>query len=132
MKAMLGANVKTNFRLAALLLCLGRVLLGCERQHTPVPSKPQSRLQMEPPPPTPIAEERKQLGESGWKPEWGNVVEEALPPWMLSKRAAGKVKGFCPQFGTMVQADKRAFWAYFFEALASAEAGLNPAAVVIP
>ncbi len=83
---------------------------------------------MEPASPTPIAEQREHLGESAWKPEWNKVVQEALVPPMLSKRAASRVKGFCPQFGTMVQADKRAFWAYFFEALASAEAGLNPAA----
>jgi hypothetical protein len=36
------------------------------------------------------------------------------------------VRQFCPRFGEMSTADKRAFWAYFFQALAGAEAGLNP------
>jgi hypothetical protein len=37
---------------------------------------------------------------------------------------------FCPRFYEMGQTDKRAFRAYFFQALAGAEAGLNPNASV--
>jgi hypothetical protein len=33
---------------------------------------------------------------------------------------------FCPRFYEMAATDKRTFWAYFFQALAGAEAGLNP------
>jgi hypothetical protein len=33
---------------------------------------------------------------------------------------------FCPRFYEMAETDKRTFWAYFFQALAAAEAGLNP------
>ena len=33
---------------------------------------------------------------------------------------------FCPRFYQMSETDERAFWAYFFQALAGAEAGLNP------
>ena len=33
---------------------------------------------------------------------------------------------FCPRFSSMAEADKRAYWAYFFQALAGAEAGLQP------
>ncbi len=36
------------------------------------------------------------------------------------------VKPLCPRFTTLSEADKRAFWAYFFQALAGAEAGLVP------
>jgi hypothetical protein len=36
------------------------------------------------------------------------------------------VRRFCPHFYQMGDVDKRAFWAYFFQALASAEAGLDP------
>jgi hypothetical protein len=36
------------------------------------------------------------------------------------------VRRFCPRFYEMDTADKRTFWAYFFQALAGAEAGLNP------
>ena len=36
------------------------------------------------------------------------------------------VRQFCPRFYEMGQTDKRAFWACFFQALAGAEAGLNP------
>jgi hypothetical protein len=35
------------------------------------------------------------------------------------------VRRFCPRFFEMGTPDKRAFWAYFFQALAGAEAGLN-------
>jgi len=36
------------------------------------------------------------------------------------------VRRFCPRFFEMGTTDKRTFWAYFFQALAGAEAGLNP------
>lgn len=36
------------------------------------------------------------------------------------------VRRFCPRFYEMGTTDKRTFWAYFFQALAGAEAGLNP------
>jgi hypothetical protein len=45
---------------------------------------------------------------------------------MLSVAVVRDVRPFCPRFGTMSEADKRAFWAYFFQALAGAEAGLKP------
>jgi len=38
------------------------------------------------------------------------------------------VRPFCPRFNALSDADKRAYWAYFFQALAGAEAGLTPTA----
>jgi hypothetical protein len=40
------------------------------------------------------------------------------------------VRPFCPRFDAIGEADKRAFWAYFFQALAGAEGGLKPTAHV--
>ena len=45
---------------------------------------------------------------------------------MLSPAAAKAVRSYCPNFETEAEADKRAFWAYLFQALAGAEAGLDP------
>ena len=82
---------------------------------------------MKPAPPTPIAEKKEELGSSKtWDPAWDAIVEKALPPEMLSNRAARAVHIYCPRFAEETTADKRAFWAYTFQALAGAEAGLNP------
>src|ERR1700687_855926 len=56
----------------------------------------------------------------------GPVIEKALPPEMLSSQVPQGVRRFCPRFYEMGETDKRTFWAYFFQALAGAEAGLNP------
>jgi hypothetical protein len=45
---------------------------------------------------------------------------------MLSSQVPKDVRRFCPRFYEMGETDKRTFWAYFFQALAGAEAGLNP------
>jgi hypothetical protein len=39
---------------------------------------------------------------------------------------ARAVKPFCPRFNALSDEDKRVFWAYVFQALAAAEAGLIP------
>jgi len=49
---------------------------------------------------------------------------------MLSPKVAKAVKPLCPRFSALSEGDKRAFWAYFFQALAGAEAGLVPTANV--
>ena len=77
-------------------------------------------------PPTPIAEKKQELGEPSWDPQWDVMVEQALSPEMLSPRIARGVRRFCPRFASLSEADKRAFWAYTFQALAAAEAGLKP------
>lgn len=79
-----------------------------------------------PAPPTPIDKKKVELGGTPWNPEWDKIVEKALPPEMLSSQVPRDVRRFCPRFYDMDETDKRAFWAYFFQALAGAEAGLNP------
>ncbi len=81
---------------------------------------------MKPAPPTPIDTKRAELGGPRWDPAWDKTVELALPPEMLSPQVPRDVRRFCPQFYGMSEPDKRAFWAYFFQALAGAEAGLKP------
>ncbi len=75
---------------------------------------------------TPIAIQKDKLGKPTWDPAWDQIVDDALPSELLSSRVAPDVKPFCPQFKKMSDAEKRAFWAYFFQALAGAEAGLLP------
>jgi hypothetical protein len=79
-----------------------------------------------PAPPTPIDAKKAELGGKTWDPAWDTIVEQAIPAEMLSSRVPHDVKKFCPRFYTMSDTDKRVFWAYFFQALAATEAGLNP------
>ena len=58
--------------------------------------------------------------------QWDQIIEQALPPEMLSSHVPRGVRGLLPRFYQMAETDKRTFWAYFFQALAGAEAGLNP------
>ena len=82
-------------------------------------------------PATPIAEKKAELGDDRtWNPEWDIWIETALPDELLSPKVAKAVKPFCPRFNSLSITDKRAFWAYFFQALAGAEAGLVPTANV--
>jgi hypothetical protein len=82
---------------------------------------------MKPAPATPILAKKAELGEStNWNIEWDKIVELAIPPEMVSRQVPRDVRRFCPKFYEMQEADKRAFWAYFFQALAGAEAGLKP------
>jgi hypothetical protein len=83
-----------------------------------------------PAPPTPIDEKNLELGGAPWNPQWDQIVEKALPPQMLSSQVPQGVRRFCPRFYEMGETDKRTFWAYFFQALAGAEAGLNPTSSV--
>jgi hypothetical protein len=84
-----------------------------------------------PAPPTPIAVQKAQLGDDNtWDPEWDKLIEKTLPADLLSQKRAREVKSLCPRFKRMSEADRRTFWAYFFQALAGAEAGLEPTADV--
>lgn len=87
-----------------------------------LPAQPE----VKPAPPTPIAEKKEELGQPSWDPEWDLIIERALPPEMLSSRVARAVKPFCPRFNSLSDTDKRAYWAYLFQALSGAEAGLVP------
>src|SRR5262249_52971981 len=87
--------------------------------------------ELKPAPSTPIAEQKAILGdEETWRPEWDAVIERALPKELLSPRMGRTVATFCPRFSSMGESDRRAFWAYFFQALSGAEAGLKATANV--
>jgi len=90
--------------------------------------QPPAQPEVKTAPETPIAEKKEELGQPAWSPEWDSIVEKALPPEMLSSKVERPVRPFCPRFRSMSEVDKRAYWAYFFQALAGAEAGLVPTA----
>jgi hypothetical protein len=81
-------------------------------------------------PPTPLDEKKAELGGATWDPQWDAVVEKALPADLLSGQTARAVRMYCPRFAEETEAQKREFWAYTFQAIAAAEAGLNPTADV--
>jgi hypothetical protein len=111
-----------------MIVCVGMALAGCvthEQQTTPSPNP-----QVKPAPSTPIDKKKAELGGNTWDTQWNSIVAQALPPTMLSNRVPRDVRQFCPRFYDLSPADKRTFWAYFFQALAGAEAGLNPQATV--
>jgi hypothetical protein len=120
-------------RFAGLGLVVALTVLltaGCgkreEAHATPPPSGPVAPP-MKPAPATPILAKKVELGqETHWNIEWDKIVELAIPPEMVSNQVPRDVRRFCPRFYQMQEADKRAFWAYFFQALAGAEAGLKP------
>jgi len=83
-------------------------------------------LELKPAPPTPMAVEKARLGhDANWLPEWDAVIERAIPKTLLSPNIPRDVKLFCPRFDSMRDVDKRVYWAYFFQALSGAEAGLD-------
>jgi hypothetical protein len=118
----------TRSIIAELPLCAVLMLAGCGSSSKTVAQQPSPppRPVLKQAPPTPIAEQKEELGEPAWDPQWDVIVEQALSPEMLSPRVARGVRSYCPRFSSMNEADKRAFWAYTFQALAAAEAGLKP------
>ncbi len=93
--------------------------------------QPVEQPQIKPAPPTPIAVKKVELGEGDpWNPAWDVMIEKALPHNLVTRRRAPAVRALCPRYRTMTSANRRAFWAYFFQALAAAEAGLKPTADV--
>lgn len=112
-------------RVAKLVLCaaLGAGAGTAPRANTHTPPK---QPDLKPAPSTPIAETKEQLGKPSWDPDWDMIVEKALPREMLGEPGAKAAKPFCPRFRVMTVSDRRAFWAYFFQALAGAEAALVP------
>jgi hypothetical protein len=99
------------------------MVIGCSEPARPRQS---AHSEVKPAPPTPIAEQKEELGKPSWDPAWDVIVERSLPKDLLSNNMARAVKPFCPRFKKMSDVDKRAYWAYFFQALAGAEAGLEP------
>jgi hypothetical protein len=104
------------------------ILALCARYSSS--QSPSTLPEMKAAPKTPIAKQKEKLGKPAWDPAWGQIVEQALPPEMLSTRVGRDVSPFCPRFNLMSDGDKRAYWAYFFQALAGAESGLKPTANV--
>ena len=116
-----------------LTLSTGMALFasGCARHDAQAATRPAVQPQpqtppIKPSPATPIDAKKSELGGNTWDPQWDAIVEKALPEEMLSSDVPRDVRRFCPRFYVMSEVDKRAFWAYFFQALAGAEAGLNP------
>jgi hypothetical protein len=103
--------------IVSLLFCMGIATTSPAQAIKPAPA-------------TPIDMKKVELGGTPWNPQWDRIIEEALPPEMLSSQVPRGVRRFCPRFYEMGATDKRTFWAYFFQALAGAEAGLNPNASV--
>jgi hypothetical protein len=116
--------------LCAFMGSQGKLAAQQQPSQQPPQQQPTAQPEVKAAPPTPIAEKKEELGEPAWDPQWDVIVEKALPPEMLSSRMDRTVKPFCPRFKTMSEVDKRAYWAYFFQALAGAEAGLVPTADV--
>jgi hypothetical protein len=123
-----------RFGLAASAALCAMVLVTAARSGEPVQSRdvsPPPNPQIKAAPQTPIAIEKVELdGSNPWDPAWDIMIEKELPHELLSRDRAGAVRELCPRFGTMTLANRRAFWAYFFQALAAAEAGLKPTADV--
>jgi hypothetical protein len=83
-------------------------------------------MRTKPAPATPIDAKKAELGGETWNPTWDRFIEQSIPAKMLSSAVPRDVRRFCPKFFRMSDSEKRTFWAYFFQALAGAEAGLNP------
>lgn len=102
---------------------------GCSHNAGPAPPKHHGVV-TKPAPATPIQKKSRQLGGPTWKHAWTKIVEQSVPKAMLSSQVPHDVRRFCPRFYRMTKPDQRQFWAYFFQALAGAESGLNKKANV--
>jgi hypothetical protein len=128
----MSAAMRIAILLASTLVLAAILVVGSERAQAPAPSQPrpvamQPAPELKPAPSTPMAEKKAEFGDDQtWRPEWDAMVEKALPADLLSAKVSRDVNQFCPRFDELSRADKRAYWAYFFQALSGAEAGLNP------
>ena len=109
-----------------LIVLVGLTLNSACQSSKVAPTTAAEATPTKPAPATPIDKKKAELGGKTWSPDWDAIVEKAIPPEMLSHQVPRDVKRFCPRFYDMTDVDKRAFWAYFFQALAGAEAGLDP------
>jgi hypothetical protein len=114
-------------KVVVLLLVVASLLLCAQCQTAkPVAAVQSNDPPIKPAPATPIDAKKAELGGKTWEPAWDGFIEKSIPTEMLGPRVPHDVKRFCPNFYQMSEVDKRAFWAYFFQALAGAEAGLDP------
>lgn len=119
------------YKLLATTVVAVPVLLGGRSGNASQAAPPkQGAVVTKPTPPTPIQRKSKELGGPTWQEKWTKIVEKAIPTKMLSRQVPEDVRRFCPRFYRMDKPDKRQFWAYFFQALAGAESGLNKVANV--
>lgn len=120
--------------LAAWMILCALLLVSTARSGEPAQAAqvtPPASPQIKAAPRTPIAEQKVALeGSNPWDPAWDVMIEQSLPRELLARDRASAVRSLCPRFATMTLANRRAFWAYFFQALAAAEAGLKPTADV--
>ena len=121
----------TNLAVAGVLIIAAGIALvrsNAKQANSQEPAGVQTVAAPEtkPAPATPIDAKKAELGGSTWNPEWDHFIEQAIPAEMLSSQVPHDVRKFCPNFYHMSETDKRIFWAYLFQALAGAEAGLNP------
>lgn len=100
--------------------------MGGTPEPKPVAEARMSATSLKSVPATPIAIEAKKLDKPSWDPEWNEMIEENLPSRLLSGRREKQVSALCPRYRNLTKDQRRVFWAYFFQALAGAEAGLNP------
>jgi hypothetical protein len=129
----MGEGWKERVSMMAYRTCLWFGILACvavsgckNPKHVPPPPKTAAKpIAVKQAPPTPIETKRVELGLPAWNPGWDTFVERSLPAALLSRKVPRDVRRFCPCFFKMSATDKRAYWAYFFQALAGAEAGLN-------
>ena len=121
-----------TLRIAIALLALGLpagilALRSVREPSEAAAAGPPPAPELKPAPSTPLAEQKADLGDDEtWRPEWDATIEKALPADLLEPKMGRKVQQFCPRFRSMSEPDRRAFWAYFFQALSGAEAGLKP------
>lgn len=88
----------------------------------PRPQTPSVKLA----PPTPLDVKAAELGGPTWDKHWDVFIEKNLPAELLGSKVPHDVQRYCPAFYRMSEPDKREWWAYFFQAVAAAEAGLKP------
>lgn len=124
-------TLRIAITLLAVGLSAGLLALRSVREPSRAPAAakavPLAGPELKPAPSTPIAEEKAKLGDDEtWRPEWDATIEMALPRELLEPKMGRTVQQFCPHFRSMSEPDRRAFWAYFFQALSAAEAGLKP------
>lgn len=119
-----------------MLLCAATSVLalgaGCrspqaDAENEPVPAiHAAPKLPVKAAPSTPLDIKAAELRQPTWNKQWDAFIERSLPPEMMSREVPQDVRRWCPAFYQMSDTDKRAWWAYLFQAVAAAEAGLKP------